>query len=145
MPPPTPTQPVPSVAEVKQKVTEIPSTSTDVSSGVISSEEEHDGAFAQYGVGGSGGYRGRGRGRGYSRGGFYSETAGRGRGPPAIDESGGRFGNFGRGRGSYRGRGGYHGGRAPLVEGAPSGGPPVSHNKVWVREVDMESSLVAGR
>ena len=145
MPPPTPTQPVQSIAEVKQKVKEIPPALTDTSLGVTSSEEQHDGTFDQYGVGGSGGYRGRGRGRGYLRGGFYGEVAGRGRGSPTIEEGGGRFGVLGRGRGSYRGRGGYHGGRAPLVEGAPSGGPPVSHNKVWVREVDMESSLVAGR
>ena len=160
MPPPTPTQPVAAAVtninatEMKQKAAVTTPASTSVTSALVDPiEDQHEGGAYEYSgiVGGPGGYRGRGRGRGrgFSRGGFYgnSVVSGRGRGSSAIDESGGRFGNSGRGRGAYRGRGGYHGTGVggPVLEGAPVAGPPVSHNKVWVREVDIESPLVAGR
>lgn len=49
----------------------------------------------------------------------------------------------GRGRGSFRGRG-YVASVNPSV-GLHTSGPPASFNKVWVREADLESPLVAGR
>lgn len=92
------------------------------------------------------GFANRGRGRGF-RGG-YQGGEGRGlfgaEGAP-FEGGGGRFAYAAaRGRGAYRGRGrgAVEGGAAPS---APQAAGPVSFNKVWVRQADIETPLVAGR
>ena len=110
-------------------------------------EDQHECVFGYSGGGGPGGFRGRGRGRGRgpSRGGYQgSESDMGGRGAPDASASGDLVGHMGRGRGGFRGRG-YVSEGASTTEKIPTAGPPASRNKVWVREVDMESSLVAGR
>lgn len=92
------------------------------------------------------GFADRGRGRGFR--GRYQSGEGRGffgaEGPP-FEGGGGRFAYAAaRGRGAYRGRG-RSAADSSVAPFAPPAAGPVSFNKVWVRQADIESPLVAGR
>lgn len=144
VPPPIHPTTMPTVVnQVPAVIAAVPPANTPVASetdGLLDSSLEYSGGRGHTN-------RGRGRGRGLTRGGFQGND-GRGTfgqiGAP-FEGSGGRFAyGASRGRGSYRGRG-----RGAVDSGvaaiASQAAGPVSFNKVWVRQADIESPLVAGR
>ena len=116
-------------------------------------EDQAPAATGEQGEGGyAGGYQG---GRGYQGRGYQGRGRGRGEWAPAgYAPSGGYYPTSGRGGRSYgRGGGGRFyptsaaaAGEAPAAstEGAPTA-PGAAPHKTWVRQADMNSSLVTGR